>query len=32
MGWKLLGFDHRHVWAPPFGYYDAQAGGSNGKS
>jgi gluconate 2-dehydrogenase gamma chain len=25
VGWKLLGFDHRHVWAPPFGYYDAQA-------
>jgi gluconate 2-dehydrogenase gamma chain len=32
IGWKLLGFDHRHVWAPPFGYYDAQAGGSDGKS
>jgi gluconate 2-dehydrogenase gamma chain len=25
VGWKLLGFDHRHVWSPPFGYYDAQA-------
>jgi len=24
-GWKLLGFDHRHAWAPPFGYYDAPA-------
>ena len=22
-GWKLLGFDHRHAWQPPFGYYDA---------
>jgi gluconate 2-dehydrogenase gamma chain len=22
-GWRLTGFDHRHVWAPPFGYYDA---------
>jgi gluconate 2-dehydrogenase gamma chain len=22
-GWKVLGFDHRHVWAPPFGHYDA---------
>ena len=22
-GWKVLGFDHRHAWAPPFGYYDA---------
>lgn len=27
IGWKLLGFDHRHVWSPPFGYYDAQAAG-----
>jgi gluconate 2-dehydrogenase gamma chain len=25
IGWKLLGFDHRHVWAPPFGWYDAEA-------
>ncbi len=23
MGWDLIGFDHRHAWAPPFGYYDA---------
>lgn len=22
-GWDLLGFDHRHAWQPPFGYYDA---------
>ncbi|HEX9658924.1 MAG TPA: gluconate 2-dehydrogenase subunit 3 family protein [Rhodothermales bacterium] len=22
-GWKLLGFDDRHAWQPPFGYYDA---------
>ena len=22
-GHTLVGFDHRHVWAPPFGYYDA---------
>jgi gluconate 2-dehydrogenase gamma chain len=22
LGWKLLGFDHRHVWQPPFGHYD----------
>lgn len=22
-GWKLLGFEHRHGWAPPFGHYDA---------
>lgn len=24
-GWKLLGFDHRHAWLPPFGHYDAPA-------
>jgi gluconate 2-dehydrogenase gamma chain len=24
-GWKLLGFEHRHVWIPPFGHYDAPA-------
>lgn len=23
-GWKLIGFDHRHVWRPPFGHYDAE--------
>ena len=23
LGWDLLGFDHRHAWQPPFGYYDA---------
>ena len=22
-GWKLIGFEHRHVWEPPFGFYDA---------
>ena len=21
-GWQLLGFDSRHAWQPPFGYYD----------
>lgn len=21
-GWDLIGFDHRHAWQPPFGYYD----------
>jgi len=25
-GWTLLGFDNRHAWQPPFGYYDALAG------
>jgi hypothetical protein len=24
---SLINFDHRYVWAPPFGYYDAEAGG-----
>jgi hypothetical protein len=24
-GWALIGFDNRHAWEPPFGYYDAQA-------
>jgi gluconate 2-dehydrogenase gamma chain len=23
LGWALLGFEDRHVWQPPFGYYDA---------
>ena len=26
-GWKLLGFEHRHFWQPPFGAYDAGAPG-----
>jgi hypothetical protein len=21
-GWALLGFDNRHAWQPPFGFYD----------
>ena len=25
VGWKLIGFDSRFVWQPPFGYYDAHA-------
>jgi hypothetical protein len=30
-GWRLLGFDHRHAWQPPFGYYDEhyEAGGED---
>ena len=24
-GWALLGYDDRHSWQPPFGYYDEQA-------
>jgi gluconate 2-dehydrogenase gamma chain len=23
VGWRLIGFEERHVFAPPFGYYDA---------
>jgi hypothetical protein len=30
-GWKMLGFEHRHVWAPPFGHYDAPAPAAKGK-
>ena len=22
-GWQLLGFEDRHSWQPPFGFYDA---------
>ena len=22
VGWKLIGFEDRHVFQPPFGYYD----------
>ena len=22
VGWKLVGFEDRHAWQPPFGYYD----------
>jgi hypothetical protein len=24
LGWKLLGFEDRHFWQPPFGHYDAE--------
>jgi gluconate 2-dehydrogenase gamma chain len=27
LGWRLIGFEHRHGWAPPFGHYDAEAAG-----
>lgn len=30
-GWKLIGFEHRHVWMPPFGYYDADDGEAEGR-
>ncbi|MFI5207235.1 MAG: gluconate 2-dehydrogenase subunit 3 family protein [Gemmatimonadales bacterium] len=26
-GWRILGFDDRGVWQPPFGWYDARANG-----
>jgi hypothetical protein len=26
-GWKLLGVENRHFWAPPFGYYDQNYAG-----
>ena len=22
IGWQLIGFEHRHAWTPPFGFYD----------
>lgn len=25
VGWKILGFEHRPAYTPPFGYYDAEA-------
>jgi gluconate 2-dehydrogenase gamma chain len=25
VGWKLIGFDDRFVWQPPFGFYDTDA-------
>ncbi|MDX1556781.1 MAG: gluconate 2-dehydrogenase subunit 3 family protein [Xanthomonadales bacterium] len=25
IGWALIGFEDRHAWFPPFGYYDAAA-------
>lgn len=28
LGWKLLGFEDRHVFEPPFGYYDRDIGGT----
>ncbi|MDP1932050.1 MAG: gluconate 2-dehydrogenase subunit 3 family protein [Gammaproteobacteria bacterium] len=23
LGWKMIGFEDRHMWMPPFGFYDA---------
>jgi gluconate 2-dehydrogenase gamma chain len=32
LGWQLIGFEHRHGWAPPFGHYDAEATGKEASS
>lgn len=24
VGWEMMGFEDRHAWVPPYGYYDAQ--------
>lgn len=29
-GWAMIGFDNRHAWQPPFGYYDALAAEEGG--
>jgi gluconate 2-dehydrogenase gamma chain len=29
-GWKLIGFEDRFSWQPPFGYYDREAGAHGG--
>ena len=29
IGWDLLGFNHQHVWQPPFGAYDAAVHGKS---
>ena len=31
IGWRMVGFEDRPVWEPPFGYYDAEAAGSRGQ-
>lgn len=30
IGWKLIGFEDRYSWQPPFGSYDVQANGGGG--
>ena len=25
VGWKLIGFEDRFIWQPPFGFYDTDA-------
>jgi gluconate 2-dehydrogenase gamma chain len=29
-GWKLLGYEHRPAWQPPFGTYDGEPSGGGG--
>lgn len=29
-GWRLIGFEDRHAWQPPFGHYDAGHDGAGG--
>ena len=29
-GWNLIGFDDRHAWVPPFGFYDADHAAKGG--
>ena len=31
-GWKLIGFDSRHAWQPPFGYYDGRSDGEDDRA
>lgn len=31
VGYQVIGFDDRHAWAPPFGYYDANANNGGGQ-
>ncbi len=31
IGWKIIGFEDRFAWQPPFGYYDAQVMKGNGQ-
>lgn len=30
-GWRVLGFEPRYTWQPPFGYYDAEAAREEGR-
>ncbi len=30
LGWKIIGFEDRHMWMPPFAYYDADYAAKGG--